>query len=265
MARTTCDPSGRGDRLSARQQVPDQPCAGAGGVGRRPIGRTARAALARHPADGRRSPAARLDGRHQRRRLGDHAGSRRYRHRHRLRPRRHRDAVRPAGRGAVRRHDRLRRRRPHAGPPGRPGARRAAGARASRSTTAAAARCRSPYTRPGPCPAAPWSSTPRRRRSSSRLCCSRGPVRPRRRRPARRQAGPVAAAHRDDGGDAARARRLGRRRRRQPLGRRAGTDPGTGPAYRARPFQRRTLRGARRGDRGLDHRPRLAPRDDAGG
>ena len=85
----------------------------------------------------------------------------------RLRPGRHGDAVRAAGRRAVHRAGRLRRRPAHAEPADRRGAGRAAHARASRSTTTAAARCRSRCTARARSAAARSSSTRRRPRSSS--------------------------------------------------------------------------------------------------
>ena len=107
---------------------------------------------ARNRADGRRGDLARR-GRHDR-----------------LRPGRHRAAVRPAGRGARPRGRHVRRRRAGPGASDRAPARRRCAASACASTVT---RCRSGARRGRRGRAAPCTSTPRRRRSSSRVCCCR--------------------------------------------------------------------------------------------
>ena len=84
--------------VAARLEVAHQPRAGAGRAGRRPGRRTPCAALARHRADGRGADRARRRRRHRRRRLARDAAARSRPARGRLRPGRHGDALRAAGR-----------------------------------------------------------------------------------------------------------------------------------------------------------------------
>ena len=215
--------TGRPGRLAARQQVADQPRARAGRDRRRPERRTPSAALARHPADGRRPHLAR------------HAASTTPAGDWAVTPGAwDRDAdvdcglagtvmrfVPPVA-GLAARHGRLRRRPPHAPAPGRPDARPPCGALGVRVDDGG--RGALPFAVHG------TGSVPGRHRHDRRQrlvavrlrAAARGrPLRPRRRRAPRRQAGAVAPPHRDDRADAAPARGRGRRQRRQPLGRRA--------------------------------------------
>ena len=141
--------------------------------------------------------------------------------------------------------------------PMRRGAARRCAASASRSTTRAAARCRSPC-RHRPRAAAARSTIDASASSqfvSALLLAG-----------ARFDEGvdvrhdgkpvPVAAAHRDDRRDAARARRRGRRRRAEPLAGRARAGPRGRRTDRAGPVQRRAVPGRGAGHRRPGHRAR---------
>ena len=117
----------------------------------------------------------------------------------RLRPGRHGDALRAAGRRAGRRPGRLRRRPARADPPDGRGARARCARSASGSTTRTAARCRSPSTAPARVRGgAVTIDASASSQFVSALLLAGAAVRRGRRRAPRRQAGAVAAAHRDD-------------------------------------------------------------------
>ena len=201
--------SGRRARRAPRFEVADQPRARAGGTRRRPLRRTTGAAVARHRADGGGTDDARLHGRHLRSRLVGDPGSAPRRCR-RLRPGRHRDALRPAGGRPRDRHRQLRRRpaRPHPSDVG--SARRPAWARR-----------RDRRRRPGHAALhggghrsrTRWVGRHRRVRVQPvrlRAAARRGGVRRGRERPPRGTTGAVAPPHRDDRRVPARARCRGR-------------------------------------------------------
>ena len=180
----------------------------------------------------------------------------------RLRPGRHRDALRAAGRRAGRRRGRLRRRPPHAPAPGRRGPRRPA--RASASTSTATGACRSPSTAPARSAAARSSSTPPPPRQfvSALLLAGarydegvdvRHDGKPVPSLPHIDMTVPMLREHGVEVDDADA----------EPLGGRARPDPRRRPRHRARPVQRRAVPGAGRRHRRRGHRPRLAARDHA--
>ena len=252
-----------GRRLAARQQVADQPGARARRAGGRALPRPSRAAVARHPADGRSAGLARGPHRQPAATTGPSPPAR--------------SPAAPTSTAAWPGPSCGSCRRWPAWPPER------SPSTATRTCgPARSARCSSRCAASGveidgdgvPVHGARDGRGARRPRGDRRVrvvavrvgaAAGRRPVRPGGRRAPRRQADALAPPRRHDRRDAARAWRRGRRRRRRPLGRRARPGPRRRRRHRARPLQRGALPRAGRGVGRLGHRPRLARADHAGG